>query len=138
MTKARPWGLLLVGLVGFLVWVTMSPLVTNYDSEIRSVDRSNTLNAAATESAPQQEVVNGWTTIGYLEVIAEQNNAALEQGERDGVLIGLAVLALCWIGLTSRPENPPSVFAQSAGGPGPEELRETTSEDRYATQHSDV
>lgn len=43
-----------------------------------SIESDNELNAAFADSAPQQQVVNGWTMIDYLQLIALQNNQLLD------------------------------------------------------------
>jgi hypothetical protein len=38
-----------------------------------TIDTTDSLNQISADSAPQQAVVNGWTTRDYLKLIAEQN-----------------------------------------------------------------
>ncbi|MEJ5256309.1 MAG: hypothetical protein WHS89_13270 [Acidimicrobiales bacterium] len=64
-------------------------------------------NERSASSAPQQQVVNGWVARDLLTVIARQNDALLAQGATDRTdprpawLLVIAVLAICWAGLTT-------------------------------------
>lgn len=66
-------------------------------SEILSDDRSNQSRA---EGAPQQAVVNGWTSRDLLQTIALQTGP--DRDDRPTYLLGLAVLQLALMGLTSQ------------------------------------
>lgn len=75
----------------------------NYSSAISSAIAGYEANNAMADSAPQQEVVNGWVAKDLLEVIAKAQNASLspESAPRDDrvpaelllVVLGLALLA---------------------------------------------
>lgn len=55
-------------------------------------------NAENTESAPQQQVANGWETNDLLEVVADRS-----VDDRPTQLLLILVLAVCWYGFTSTP-----------------------------------
>lgn len=83
-----------------------TPSVPDHSGEITAALTDAAVNEASAESAPQQQVVNGWVARDLLEVVAEQNDAALQLGAREEdqrptLLLLLAVLAISWIGVTS-------------------------------------
>ena len=89
------------------------------------VKANDRLNARNTDNVYQQQVVNGWVARDFLELQSRQLDkigrvlarptliVPGETDERPVVLLMLAVLAVCWIGITSpgslpgrRNENP--------------------------------
>lgn len=124
MGKAGLWTLVVAAVA---VWFLMAPdepapaLFTasaqDYQSVISNALSDYDANAARTDSAPQQQVVNGWVAKDLLAIIALQNvdlldslEALGEQAERGSVpaspdervpaLLVLAVFALCWVGIS--------------------------------------
>jgi hypothetical protein len=65
------------------------------------------LNNANTDSAPQQQVVNGWVAKDLLQIVAvelddiQRRMDAQGKDQRTPALIGLAVLAVAWFGITT-------------------------------------
>lgn len=123
----RSLGFALCAIAAVAVFVLLAPNVptptptlpsaTHYESLISQAlddDRSNNL---LTEGAPQQQVVNGWTAKDLLTIIAKQNIDILtSQGavvdatgtlqtvpfdERVPALLVIAVIALCWAGIST-------------------------------------
>lgn len=116
------------------------PSASTYASLISAVLADDAANNLRTEGAPQQTVVNGWTARDLLTVIAKQNADNLRaQGavvdatgnlqtqpfdQRIPALLLIAVLAICWSGISgpviSRPVGVSSrtvVDATSVQGP---------------------
>jgi hypothetical protein len=56
-----------------LMIVGLSGCALSYPGRIVTIDTEDSLNQLSADSAPQQAVVNGWTTRDYLKLIAEQN-----------------------------------------------------------------
>lgn len=89
-------------------------------------------NEARADSAPQQQVVAGWATKDFLNVlvvqadetnarIAEARESASRDAERTWRILGLGVMALCWIGIwmpVARPEQEPGQPVQPQGATG--------------------
>lgn len=112
------------------VWLLMTPppidrsartiglTTANYASLVEQALSDGDLNEARAESAPQQQVVNGWIARDLLSIIAlaqadlletmggltDQNETVVSaisaRDDRIPALLGLAVLALCWGGVT--------------------------------------
>jgi hypothetical protein len=133
--KAGLWTLI-VAAVG--VWFLLAPeqgdpaLFTasaqDYASLIETALSDYDANNALTDSAPQQQVVNGWVARDLLSIVAYQNVDLLEslaalgdQGERANVpappderipaLLVLATVAVCWVGM-NLPKSPTTVAFQ--------------------------
>jgi hypothetical protein len=96
--------LLAVGaLVSYFMLKPSSP--KDRSSEITAAIVSDAVNAKSSNSAPQQQVVNGWTARDLLEVQSNiTNDAAKSASEGDkqiAVMLVYGVLAICWLGATS-------------------------------------
>jgi hypothetical protein len=150
MRVARVVGLVLIAIAAVVVFVVLEPALprkidrqavdasgSSLATQINSAIADDTLNQDSADSAPQQQVVNGWTARDLLAVgikgqaaqDAESTNAivgalnsgafashaqtkaSFEQSRQTNALIALAVLALCWIGITS-PRFSLSPFAE--------------------------
>ena len=113
--------ILLAG-VAIAVWFTMKPQTEKldvaeptYSSQISAVMAEYEANNARTEGAPQQQVVNGWVARDLLEIMATQQQEALElqqqalkrppapNDERIPALLGLAVIGLA-VGIATTPK----------------------------------
>jgi hypothetical protein len=81
--------LLAIGAVSFFA------LAPKTESSVAGIQLKTELNADTAESAPQQQVVNGWAANDYLALIAEQDKA---NAQREAalllvvVLVGVAIL----------------------------------------------
>ena len=113
------------------VWVVLAPKVstktptlpsgTDYVTLIKQALSDSDTNNLTANSAPQQQVVNGWVAKDLLTIIAKQNVDILQsQGavvdatgnlsttpfdERIPALLLVGVVALCWMGLTAPVER---------------------------------
>jgi hypothetical protein len=106
--------------------VSLTP--TNYQALVDLAMSDYDANAARTESAPQQQVVNGWVTrdllqiqamqlADLLEVLTEENDAGqvvAVTDPRTPALLVIAILAIALVGATSQdgsrledPRSPP-------------------------------
>lgn len=81
-------GLVLAG-VALLIWFDAAPKDATFASERSSIEATNNANNLLAEGAPQQEVVNGWTTIEYLNLLAKQQE---QSNNRLDALLLLALL----------------------------------------------
>ena len=143
ISLARPLGFILIALLAGAAWIFLSPATgddlptlpsaTQYETLISQALDDNTANDERTESAPQQQVVNGWVARDLLTIIAKENadllrasgaivesNGVLRTNpfdERVPALVGLAVLALVWDGLTRRPLGRVEVIRVPAPSP---------------------
>ena len=93
------------------------PSASQYESLISQALSDDAANNLRTEGAPQQQVVNGWTAKDLLTIIAkEQADILRAQGavvdatgslqtqpfdQRIPALLLVAVLAICWSGVTA-------------------------------------
>jgi hypothetical protein len=84
----RVAGVLLAG-VALLIWFDMAPEDNSYESARTAIEASDDANNILAEGAPQQEVVNGWTTIEYLSLLSEQQE---QSNSRLDALILLALI----------------------------------------------
>ncbi len=126
LSAVRPFGFLALALAGAVIWLLMAPRAagetpslpsaTQYETLISQALRDNDANDARTDSAPQQQVVNGWVARDLLTIIAKSNadllrasgaivesNGTLRTNpfdERIPALLGLVLLTLVWDGLT--------------------------------------
>ena len=113
MDIARRVGAALLILAALGIWFGMAPDSGSNEDEVKSVLREATLNEVTADSAPQQQVVNGWAAKDLLAIIArEQADSDQRQTALTGLLIVVVGLAL----ITARP----SVAA------GPENTETTT------------
>lgn len=73
-------------------------------SEISAVLITDAVNAKGSSSAPQQQVVNGWTARDLLEIEArianDQAQSAGGHTKQITALLLIGVLAICWKGLS--------------------------------------
>jgi hypothetical protein len=129
------------------VWFLMAPAppaAAQFDLSVRDYARlinvaldDHDANEARADSAPKQQVVNGWVARDLLTIIAWQQTDLLEalgslgdqnssvvsavavRDDRVPALLGLVVLALCWAGLTEpkASRGPSTAAADSMGGP---------------------
>lgn len=91
-------GLVLAG-VALLVWFDAAPSDTTFADERSSIEATDDGNNLLAEGAPQQEVVNGWTTIEYLNLLSKQQE--LSDNRLDALLL-LALLGGSVALVTSR------------------------------------
>jgi hypothetical protein len=93
------------------------PSASTYESLISSVLADDKVNAALAQGAPQQAVTNGWVGRDLLTVIAKENADILRaQGavvdatgnlqtqpfdQRIPALLVVAILAICWLGISA-------------------------------------
>lgn len=112
MLLVRRIGALILAVAAISIWFVLEPEKTSantpdYSSAISSAVKNYKVNNAAAESAPQQEVVNGWLAKDLLEIIAMAQNASLspESAPRDDRVpaeLLLLVLGVALLALTSR------------------------------------
>jgi hypothetical protein len=125
LVAARRWGLGILSLAALLVYFLLEPAPpdegsvnlspTNYQSLINIAMSDYDANDALAESAPQQQVVNGWIARDLLQIQARaiadlldaltQENAAGQAvasvDPRVPALLVIAVLAMSLIGVTA-------------------------------------
>jgi len=115
MGIARKVGATLLIAAALGIWFGMSPDTGEYDRQISAALSEAQLNELTAESAPQQQVVNGWVTRDLLEIIARQ------QAGSDARQAALTTLLIVTIGIaliTYRRERPaPPIVAGSAVPP---------------------
>lgn len=103
------------------------PSATQYESLITQALSDDAANNLRTEGAPQQAVVNGWTAKDLLTIIAKENADILRaQGavvdatgslqtqpfdQRISALMLIAVLAICWLGVSAPRQSLPAPAA---------------------------
>jgi len=143
-TAVRAAGYLVLAIAAVAVFIVLKPVVTTsvpslpsattYESLISTALSDNSVNDANAESAPQQQVVNGWVARDLLMIIAKENadifkaqgavvdvTGALQTtpfDERIPALLLIGVFALCWTGLSAR-QAVPVVAAAPAATPEP-------------------
>lgn len=110
MVLVRNIGGVILGVVALVVFFAMAPEGSfeddvSRDSVVDSVMSEDSLNSATTDSAPQQQVVNGWTSRDLLEIIAREQVAPPEQDERPAALLLLGALGVALHLATSRPRE---------------------------------
>ncbi len=98
----------LAAIVSFVVLRPKSPSAPDRSTQIAAALSDDTTNAKSASSAPQQQVVNGWTARDLLTVQATTANdqlamakAGSDASRQIAVLVLIAVLALCWGGATA-------------------------------------
>jgi hypothetical protein len=126
MLTARRIGLGVIAVAAVFVYFVMEPdppdesavnlSPTNYSRLVETAMSDYEANDALADSAPQQQVVNGWVARDLLQIqtlaIADLLDAVTEENRsgqlvtsadpRTPALVGLAVLAICLIGITSQ------------------------------------
>ena len=116
METTRRAGLAVIAAAALWVWLGNAPAeeaaatggAQRFERLIEVALDDFEANEERAESAPQQQVVNGWVARDLLTIIAYQQNALLSQprDERPAALAGLAVLAICWWGALSPHRSP--------------------------------
>lgn len=104
MTLIRRLGAVTLLAAVIAVWFGMAPEVPNHASQIARIEATDDSNNARTAGAPQQAVVNGWTTIEYLQLLAQQSDelaSASVRDDRPGAMLGLCVAGIALLALTS-------------------------------------
>lgn len=116
MELVRRIGLSAIGLAAVAVWFLLAPsggalglteeqFVRDYGNLVAQALDDAEGNEALADSAPQQQVVNGWVARDLLSIVALQNEDLLDavavNDDRIPALLVLAVLAICLNGLTS-------------------------------------
>lgn len=124
MLLFRRVGALILAIAAVAVWFLLEPEETsadtpNFSSAISSAVESYEANNALADSAPQQEVVNGWVAKDLLEVIAKAENASLSpksapRDDRIPAELLLVVLGVAFLMLTT----PRDAIPRRQGGPG--------------------
>src|SRR3712207_2369203 len=129
MLIVRRLGAATLAIAAVAVWFLMAPEeahppvvqaqqgVTDRSAEIARALSTADLNEITANSAPQQQVVNGWAAKDLLAILAEQQNEALTRDEvpppvppvtpndeRIPALAGLLVLGLALGLITARPQ----------------------------------
>lgn len=126
MLAVRRLGLGLLSVAAIVVFFVLEPdqtesssaalTPTNYQALVDLAMSDYDANAALTESAPQQQVVNGWVArdllqiqamqlADLLEVLAEENEAGqivAVTDPRTPALLVIAILAVALVGVTSQ------------------------------------
>lgn len=145
--NSRNIGFTGIAVAAIAVWVMLAPppvdpsagtiglSTANYARLVEQALSDSDLNQSRTESAPQQQVVNGWVARDLLSIIAlaqadmletmggmtDQNetvvSAIATRDDRIPALLALAVLAICWAGATvpsstSLRETSPVIWAE--------------------------
>lgn len=99
------------GVAGLAIAVTASS--TDRSDEIDGALLIADLNEESAESAPQQQVINGWTARDLLEIQANQLNDIEKAQSQTTLLLGLlsvlASLGIVAVVLNSRPQPTPSI-----------------------------
>ena len=130
MIELRRVGLALLAIAAIAIFFLMEPdapeegslnlSATNYQSLIDAAMSDYNANDALAESAPQQQVVNGWVARDLLQIQARQLADVLDvltqesgSGElvattdpRVPALLVIAILAVGLMGLTTVPDRP--------------------------------
>lgn len=130
MQILRQIGMAVIGLGAVAVWFVMAPPLRELGSvaQLSTRDYADLVttalgdaetNETLADSAPQQQVVNGWVARDLLAIIASENVDLLEalgavgdqtrgvasavavRDDRVPAMLGLAVLAICWGGITA-------------------------------------
>ncbi|WP_334145136.1 hypothetical protein, partial [Rhabdothermincola sp.] len=119
----RTVGLGAIAIAAFLVAVALRPPepdapVSNASAIKKALDEAD-LNELTADSAPKQQVVNGWVARDLLVINARQNDtllelAAREPDQRPAWLLALAVLAVCWWGALTWPASAFATATDSA------------------------
>ncbi len=142
MVIARRIGAVLLIAAAVAIWFLMEPAIPDTprasaqervgdrESEIERALSDAELNENIADSAPQQQVVNGWVARDLLEIIAMQQNddvtrtevappvtPVVPPDERVPALIGLLVFGVA-LALATAPRAPASVPSPITGSPG--------------------
>jgi hypothetical protein len=126
MLVIRRIGLVVLAVAAVAAFFLMAPEVSSdtvagsYDLLIDLAESSNETNSARTESAPQQQVVNGWYANNLLNIIARENARTATQStdDRTAALLVIGVLAIALWGATSIPTPAPESLPIPIPAPG--------------------
>ena len=101
----------------FAVWVGMAPDSGKYDAQVTKALSNASSNEDTADSAPQQQVVNGWVARDLLAIIARQQSDA---DHREAALLALLIVAV-GVGVLAAEAGRSRVVAPSVpppAGPG--------------------
>lgn len=99
MLQTRRARLIAAGALVIIALIAFFAFAPSPSADLESIQADASLNAASTESAPQQQVANGWAANDLLTLIAEQDAA---NGRREAALL-LVLVLLGGAILVSRP-----------------------------------
>jgi hypothetical protein len=102
MDIARRVGAALLIVAALGVWFGMAPHTGQYSDDIKSALSDATVNEATADSAPQQQVVNGWAAKDLLAIIAREQ---AESDQRQTALTGLLIVGVGLALVTVRPRT---------------------------------
>ncbi|MCX7620678.1 MAG: hypothetical protein N2037_07540 [Acidimicrobiales bacterium] len=123
ITIIRTVGLAAIAIAAFVVAVALRPpqpdAPMSSASAVTKALAEADLNELTADSAPKQQVVNGWVARDLLAINARQNDsllelAAREPDQRQAWLMLLAVLAICWWGALTWPASAFAATTDSA------------------------
>ena len=124
MFMFRRIGAIVLAVAAIGVWFGMAPNTGSnsssgaYQAAIASALAADATNASSAQSAPQQQVVNGWTARDLLAVIAKEGaTTASVADQRPAALLVLAVLGIALLLITGGPSKDPTVDAASVSVP---------------------
>ena len=131
----RRIGAIVLAVAAIGIWFGMAPNTGSnsnsaaYQAAIAAALAADATNASSAQSAPQQQVVNGWTARDLLTVIAKEGStAASATDQRPAALLVLAVLGIALLLITGGPSKEPTSeggsvsVPSSAGAPAPTDL----------------
>lgn len=120
---------IIASIAAILVWTSAQTVADkNADSFKKAITEARamqTINESTADSAPQQQVVNGWSTVDFLEVLAKQDNAPRDDRPAAllmiGLLLGATFVATSIPLFRSRDEEPlpKAIPSESADGVDP-------------------
>lgn len=142
-TAIRAAGYLVLVIAAVAVFIVLKPKVevstpslpsaTTYESLIATALSDNSSNDLIADSAPKQQVVNGWVARDLLVIVAKENADILRaQGavvdatgalqtapfdDRVPALLLIGVIALCWTGISAPRQEPVVVTAPTPAMP---------------------
>jgi hypothetical protein len=111
--NVRRIGALILAVAAIGIFFGMAP--ESHASDVSAIMMADSADQARAQGAPQQTVVNGWTTRNLLELISQQLDA--NQDPRPAALLTLAVLGLALYIFTSEPSGRPSPVEATQAGP---------------------
>lgn len=127
MLLIRRIGAVILAAAAVLVWFLAAPAKSHssapdFSSDIASAASDYDSNNASTESAPQQQVVNGWAEKDLLNILVKEQQAALAPAiaphdNRVPAELLLAVLGIALVAGTS-PRSAPEAAATGASPSG--------------------
>lgn len=92
----RVWAIAVLAVVagGYAVGSAVVSSPKSFESEVRTALFDGELNERSAESAPQQQVVNGWTTLDLMEIQTKQLDELAKGTEETQRLLGVIALLL--------------------------------------------